>query len=161
MRTLGKHDEAHAHHEKAMEIRHASLGSDHHHTADSYHGLGVIKSLLGSHQEAEDLHHKALNIRINKYGEDHHHTSHSFHELGIIKHLKGDAAHAMELLKKALHIRRNTFGHDHSHTQNTHAYHQTHFYDFILDTHLDTSVVSKFKKMSGKAVAHLKNLFQK
>jgi hypothetical protein len=120
----------------------------------------MIKTLLGAHSDAEDLHHKALDIRLNRYGSDHHHTSHSFHELGLIKHLKGDVEHAMDLMKKALHIRRASFGHDHFHTQESHDYHQKHFYDFIIDTHLENSIASRLKRTSDKTVKLLKNFFK-
>ena len=159
MSALGAHDESHEHHGKALAIRHDVLGADHHHTADSYHGLGVIKTLLGAHHEAEDLHHKALNIRIKTYGEDHRHTAHSFHELGIVKHLKGDVAHAMELLKKALHLRRQHYGDDHSHTQDSHTYHAVHFGAVPAHAGSDASLLGRLQQVSRQTVQGIKSLF--
>jgi tetratricopeptide (TPR) repeat protein len=98
--------------ERALAIREAQLGPDHHDIAQSLDNLGLVLRELGELPAARAHLERALTIN-KALGPDHAAVAISLKNLGLVLRDQGELATARDYLERALNIRQAWFGPDH------------------------------------------------
>jgi tetratricopeptide (TPR) repeat protein len=111
--TLGRLDEALAHHQAALAIWRELYGERHPDVATSLNNLGSLYSERGEHAQALEHYRRALNIRRELYGERHPDVASSLNNLGFAYDNLGEYAQALEYFRQSLAIRRQLHGERH------------------------------------------------
>ncbi|HEY7391545.1 MAG TPA: serine/threonine-protein kinase [Bryobacteraceae bacterium] len=116
---LGLYEQAQAHVERALDLRHRLLGDAHRDTLTSMHRLGVVHWYQGKYTAAEPLLTKVLEVRRRVLGEQHPDTASSMNDLALVQWYRGEYVSAEPLFTKALAVRRSLLGQDHPDTLST------------------------------------------
>ncbi|MGI8633465.1 MAG: tetratricopeptide repeat protein [Solirubrobacterales bacterium] len=110
--AAGDYAAAEAPAQRAVEIREATLGADHVHSAADRSALGSILDALGRTEEAEPLFRQALAAFERHYGADHYEVAVVLNNLGAIERRRGNLDEAESLYRRALAIKERLLGED-------------------------------------------------
>lgn len=100
---------------RALAIRERELGSEHPHTLQALHSLGVAHEEADDFAAAEPLLRRAAAARQRVLGE-HAQTAASLHKLGNLLRRMGRYAEAEKVLQRALGMREKVLGREHAET---------------------------------------------
>ena len=117
--SLGSHNNAFKHLEKALKIREKVLGENNLMTANSYHNIGIVYNALGSHKKALEYYKKTMKICKAILTENDSELATINNSLGNTYRQLGNNDKALEYLEKALKIREKVLGKDHPDTADT------------------------------------------
>jgi serine/threonine-protein kinase len=109
----GKHAEARAALERALELETKAMGPDHPDLAIMLGNLGIVVSNGGEAAEALPLLERAAAIRERSLGPDHPDTIRALHNLGIALANMGETARAVAVLERVVAARERSLGPEH------------------------------------------------
>lgn len=113
--SLGKHEEAREHLERAVELR-GGLEANDPEALAAIASLGDAYTRLGLHDRAEPVLRRVLEARVQTLGEDHPATLAAMNQLGDLLWAAGKRDELERLDRTTLEIRRRVLGEDHPDT---------------------------------------------
>ena len=109
----GRHAEAAADHERALELVQSAFGERHSETARTLSLLGNARRSLGATEQALELMLRARQIRLERFGSDHASVATIDFELGRLELDRNRPAEAQRYLQQSVRVRSLALGAEH------------------------------------------------